>query len=654
MGKSILELFQTKPLGADNSTAQEKYSVRNSKEIPVSTNSTSINKTSVVAYNKLRQSPKLTNRYSETILEEELTGLRILRLLSMPIIYGGEIGRLTSESTNVLNIIKSDTNNGPKGLNKLVSKLRDNGNNFLSKVGVKFPQLPIPTVVRKELSGSKRTSNTMQTLSKVLKDSTGNTLGLLLKSTVSGDVDSFGRNLIGAATNTVKSKIRNVLRGKPDSSIGITGTNYYDNIAPYESRTMLIRAEKDRMYAISTSELLASKIGRALPRTSISDDVTLGIRAKLLIGGSQLWQANSPKKFVAYEQNGTLYKAYQEENRFNIDKSYQKSIQQFTNATENFKIHLKQGDIEKTKKQILDPDKSNTYNENKKYKILVVPSPNAENLPLLKYDNDTYMPDFINVVIHKIGGTSRRLISTVTNISDSYNAEWTSDKFVGNVLSHYTYEGYSRDIGFDLTLFAENQKQHTKMWDDIRWLQSLVKPQKYTDKYNIPVPTFVKVTVGSMWKDLHCYVNDVGVSIDETAGWSLSQLMIAEGGKIPRAKESLPLVCTVSLRFTVIVPDVINNPAPKVDDVIPEKDKPKPPEDKPVGPIPSDAPRGVIPGIHFPVYLKRKELPKLDEKSLLDKMKDLFKKPESYGGGDFGGGGASDDYEGPAGLRGAN
>jgi hypothetical protein len=92
MGKTIRELFETEKL-SNTQTAQQKYEIRNSKDIPISTPNGALNATSFALVNKLRRS-KISDRTRETLIEEELSGLRQLRFLSQPIIYGTDIIRL--------------------------------------------------------------------------------------------------------------------------------------------------------------------------------------------------------------------------------------------------------------------------------------------------------------------------------------------------------------------------------------------------------------------------------------------------------------------------------------------------------------------------------------------------------------------------------
>ena len=95
MGKSILELFKNQKL-ISGQTGEQQYDIRNSKDISVSSANGALNKTAFPAVNKLRKS-NLSIQRGETFIEQETTGLRPLRLLSEPIIYGTDIIRINTQ-----------------------------------------------------------------------------------------------------------------------------------------------------------------------------------------------------------------------------------------------------------------------------------------------------------------------------------------------------------------------------------------------------------------------------------------------------------------------------------------------------------------------------------------------------------------------------
>jgi hypothetical protein len=155
---SLKDLFKTKPLSSGK-TAEKEYKVRNSKEVmPITSTAPVLNSLIFPFVQKnLRENPRLTNAKSETVLESELVGLRALKTLSFPVTYSREILRLSRQTTNAVEYMKTAANGKNAALAKLdsferggiVGKLIDIGEKLatgaLSKLGIELPQRLIPS-----------------------------------------------------------------------------------------------------------------------------------------------------------------------------------------------------------------------------------------------------------------------------------------------------------------------------------------------------------------------------------------------------------------------------------------------------------------------------------------------------------------------------
>ena len=110
MAQTLEELFRSKVLDRGQfagKTAADGYDIRNSKDIRISTSEPLVNNTGFVPARLLRKT--LGIKGSESLLEEELTGLRVIRGFSTPVIYGSELGRITLRTTPSLDLMKTAT-----------------------------------------------------------------------------------------------------------------------------------------------------------------------------------------------------------------------------------------------------------------------------------------------------------------------------------------------------------------------------------------------------------------------------------------------------------------------------------------------------------------------------------------------------------------
>ena len=144
---TLLELFQKQKL-SNGQTAAQKYEVQNSKDNKPSSANGILNATIFPLQQIARRN--LSNRIGETLIEEETTGLRVLNTLASPVTYGTEIIRLTSQTTEMVDVMnatnkKFGAQNASGILSGILNTVRDAPSKLLSKIGQPFPQAMIPS-----------------------------------------------------------------------------------------------------------------------------------------------------------------------------------------------------------------------------------------------------------------------------------------------------------------------------------------------------------------------------------------------------------------------------------------------------------------------------------------------------------------------------
>jgi hypothetical protein len=212
MGKSILELFKTETL-LGGITAEEKYAIRDSKDIPSEPN----NKLLFPAFKLRDKIEKSTSRRTrETLFEQETGGLQALMLLSGPVIYGTDLIRLKRKTTDSRDLMVSKANGsaGSRGLLGGVLNFVKNAPKKLgSLLGVKFPEQMIPSRFidnSKFIAGS---SDLPDQISKILRESEGNGFGRFLQKNVQGTPEQIGNQVLSGAIGEGKKLLDKALFG---------------------------------------------------------------------------------------------------------------------------------------------------------------------------------------------------------------------------------------------------------------------------------------------------------------------------------------------------------------------------------------------------------------------------------------------------------
>ena len=239
MGKTIEELFKTKQLQSSGATAEKTYDIRNSKDIAISSNSPLMG-LPFKAINGIRRATGF--RTKETLLEQEFSGLRPLRLISSPLLYGTDIVRLTTKKTNDVQAMKdSINNNGTQGGNNgLIGKALKKVQGFVTKT-LRLPQDTYPTYVigTGELQKGKE-PDTMITLAQIKKDAAGSSFGRFLKQTGGGTPSQLAKQIIGGGLKVTQGAIRTALFGSQTVADKAKGNHNgfvgkYASTANYES-----------------------------------------------------------------------------------------------------------------------------------------------------------------------------------------------------------------------------------------------------------------------------------------------------------------------------------------------------------------------------------------------------------------------------------
>ena len=70
--------------------------------------------------------------------------------------------------------------------------------------------------------------------------------------------------------------------------------------------------------------------------------------------------------------------------------------------------------------------------------------------------------------------------ATITSLSDQNSADWEDIQYMGRADKLFVYKGFSRDVNFTFTVYANSAKEMIPMWNRINYLVGLTRPSKYT------------------------------------------------------------------------------------------------------------------------------------------------------------------------------
>ena len=77
--------------------------------------------------------------------------------------------------------------------------------------------------------------------------------------------------------------------------------------------------------------------------------------------------------------------------------------------------------------------------------------------------------------------------ATIKGLSDQHSAEWEEVSYIGRADKLFMYKGFSRDVNFSFTVYANSAIEMLPMWERINYLVGLTRPSKYTALPDKPI-----------------------------------------------------------------------------------------------------------------------------------------------------------------------
>lgn len=577
---TLLELFRTQNL-TSGVTAEVAYDVRDSKDIPVTSSNPFIQQTGVRALNFTRD--RFSDRLTETLLEQELTGVRVLRAASEPILYGTEIVRISTRTTNILDDMKASTGGtGSDGLiGGLINRVEKVGTKVLSKLGITFPQLLIPTrIALNDKFKAGLEPNTPVTLAEIKKDGAGSLVGRFLAQNINGTPSQIGRSLTNSVIKGAKNSVRKLLFGtRKEGGQNMAEKNdaifqLFDSKTTYSSyvdeQNPEILGRKDLSSYMEAAIIAAERVAKIpLRRTPETYSQNLGWFEEDEIGRNDLSSELALRQQSIDDGNfgGSIY-----EDKGNLPGSMPVAkvgndlikVPTFPSKARSNKYFWRENgngsrysELHKVVRQpgqtVAEPGLIAAYEQGLQYPYqdfgkAILPEQLYRNRALkdgttLAGPNSTITSnayginngsDAVNLtrvgnqtpadfVILKLGNIQFR--ATITGLNETFSPSWDSNKFIGNPFNYYTYSGIERSLSFNFKVFSLSCEEHNNAWEKLETLATKVYPFGRL-AYGVK-PPIINFTMSDLFKSRTVFIESLSYTTDDNTPWTISDGMTA-------------------------------------------------------------------------------------------------------------------------------
>jgi hypothetical protein len=229
---------------------------------------------------------------------------------------------------------------------------------------------------------------------------------------------------------------------------------------------------------------------------------------------------------------------YTDYNAFNRDKTYGENVSIVFDTTE-----------EKTAAR-LNPNRTTVYDKFNATPVITIRN-NDE-----VYNDVAVNPDLIPFFFQILNNDNIEdrqddwflfFRAYITNMSDSFKADWQSFKYIGRAENFYKYNGFSRDMSLSFTVYAHSRKEMLPLYNKLNYLVGTTAPDYSSAGYMRGM--ILKATIGDYLSNVPIIINNISLKPSFEAGWDINrgengEISIEEGGAI------LPKMIEVDLSFT--------------------------------------------------------------------------------------------------------
>jgi hypothetical protein len=108
----------------------------------------------------------------------------------------------------------------------------------------------------------------------------------------------------------------------------------------------------------------------------------------------------------------------------------------------------------------------------------------------------------------------------LTNFSDNIGAEWDSKKYMGRGENFYTYQGFTREVGFTFIVAAQSVEEMEKIYQKTNYLASTLLPD-YQAGTGFMRGNLHKLTIGEYFYRVPGIITSMNISVEDNYAWEI-------------------------------------------------------------------------------------------------------------------------------------
>lgn len=212
------------------------------------------------------------------------------------------------------------------------------------------------------------------------------------------------------------------------------------------------------------------------------------------------------------------------------------------------------------------------FNREKIYKTSQTnfkPTPSSDEinkLPVVSDPKNNASKDIIKFYFELIGNNNANSFlffrAYLNSMSDTFSPQWDSYKYVGRAENFYKYNGFSRDISLEFTIYGHSKQEMIPLYSKLNALVGSTAPDY--NNGNLMKGNFIKLTIGDYLLNVPGFIKNITLTPSFEAGWDINRdddgLLLSGGSVIGQ----VPKLINVSLGFTPVHSFTPTNTSPYI------------------------------------------------------------------------------------------
>jgi hypothetical protein len=109
----------------------------------------------------------------------------------------------------------------------------------------------------------------------------------------------------------------------------------------------------------------------------------------------------------------------------------------------------------------------------------------------------------------------------LTTLSEKVTPDFHDTRYIGRTERNIVYAGVTRDVSFQLRVYAMSEAELVSIWHKTERLTGLCYPANYVKGFM--VPPFIKLTLGDVYVNQPCYIKSLNHTIEEGTTWEIDE-----------------------------------------------------------------------------------------------------------------------------------